>query len=114
MAPPGEYRPDRTEGIQRLEDLPKPKVICRSRDYAHRRCPECDHSAYRKKRKDRTLHDLGDPRSERPLDIHVRYSVCFWQACVNSAERPGIVGYCNPMEEVADEAQQRSRASGAA
>ena len=28
MPGPGEYRPDPTEGITRIEDLPKPKVRC--------------------------------------------------------------------------------------
>lgn len=27
MPGPGEYRPDPTEGINRIEDLPKPKLI---------------------------------------------------------------------------------------
>jgi len=26
MPPPGEYRPDPTEGTNRIDDLPKPKV----------------------------------------------------------------------------------------
>ena len=33
MPGPGEYRPDPTEGINRIEDLPKPKIRCQSRNY---------------------------------------------------------------------------------
>ena len=81
MAPPGEYRPDRTEGVTRVEDLPRPKKIQRSRDYKRRLCPDCARSAYRDRRKQRILHDLGDPRSQRPVDLHVRYSQHFCSRC---------------------------------
>ena len=33
MDGPGEYLPDVTEGITRVEDLPKAKVVGRSRNY---------------------------------------------------------------------------------
>ena len=33
MPGPGEYRPDPSEGITRIEDLPKPKIRCQSRTY---------------------------------------------------------------------------------
>ena len=81
MSGPGEYRPDRTEGVTRVEDLPKPKALRRSRDYRHRSCPECGRRAYRDKHMARVLHDLGDPRSERPVDIHVRYSQHYCSHC---------------------------------
>ena len=81
MAGPGEYRADRTEGITRVEDLPKPKTITRSRDFKRRPCPDCDHSAYRDRRMQRTLHDLGDPRSERPVDLLVRFSQHYCSRC---------------------------------
>ncbi len=45
MNSPGEYVPDATEGITRVEDLPKAKVAQRSRNYRRRPCPECEHSA---------------------------------------------------------------------
>ena len=41
MPGPGEYRPDPTEGITRIEDLPQPKVRCLSRNYRRRPCPRC-------------------------------------------------------------------------
>ena len=69
MSGPGEYLPDATEGVIRVEDLPKPKVVRRSRDHRKVRCPECGHKAYRNRRQTRTLRDVGDPVSERPRDI---------------------------------------------
>src|SRR5438067_1149399 len=50
MPGPGEYIPDVTEGITRAEDLPRPRIERRSH------------------------HDLGDPRSGRPVDLVVTYS----------------------------------------
>jgi len=81
MPKPGEYLPDRTEGVKRVEDLPKPKIFERSRDYKHRSCPHCGGSAYRDKRMARMLHDLGDPRDDRPVDIHIKYSQHFCSRC---------------------------------
>jgi transposase len=74
MAGPGEYLPDATEGVIRVEDLPKPKVVRRSRDHRKLRCPECGHKAYRNRRQSRTLRDVGDPVSERPRDIMLTVS----------------------------------------
>ena len=74
MPKPGEYIPDSTEGITRVEELPKPKTVRRSRNYRRRPCPRCGRRAYRLRRVVRMLHDLGDPRSGRPCDIHVTYS----------------------------------------
>ncbi len=74
MPKPGVYVPDVTEGITRVEDLPKTQVIKRSRCYKRRACPECGRSAYRLRKVRRRLHDLGDPLSGRPRDIHVSYS----------------------------------------
>ena len=74
MAGPGQYFSDVTEGITRVEDLPKPKIVRRSRNYKRRRCPRCERSAYRLRSVKRVLHDLGDPRSDRPRDIVLTYS----------------------------------------
>ncbi len=68
MPGPGEYRPDPTEGITRIEDLPKPKVRFQSRNYRRRPCPRCGHSSYRDRQFRRTLHDLGNPLTGRPCD----------------------------------------------
>ena len=69
MPGPGEYRPDPSEGITRIEDLPKPKIRCQSRNYRRRPCPRCGQSAYRDRRVRRTLHDLGNPLTGRPRDL---------------------------------------------
>jgi hypothetical protein len=74
MTGPGEYLPEATEGITRVEDLPTPKRIERSRSYPRRRCPHCGHSAYRNRTFTRTLHDLGDLAANRPRDLVVTYS----------------------------------------
>ena len=44
MPGPGEYRPDPSQGITRIEDLPKPKIRCQSRNYRRRPCPRCGHT----------------------------------------------------------------------
>ena len=41
----GEYLPDATEGITRVEDLLNPKIVQRSRDSRRQPCPTCGHSA---------------------------------------------------------------------
>jgi transposase len=74
MAGPGEYLPDPSEGITRLEDLPSPKISARSRNYSHRPCPRCGKSCYRDRLLQRTLHDLGDLVSGRPHDLQLTYS----------------------------------------
>ena len=81
MPGPGEYRPDPTEGITRIEDLPKPKIRCQSRNYRRRPCPRCGHSAYRDRQFRRTLHDLGNPLTGRPCDTIVIYSQHYCSRC---------------------------------
>src|SRR3972149_4024499 len=81
MPGPGEYLPDATEGITRVEDLPQPKVIQRSRDYRQHPCPQCGKNAYRDRRVKRVLHDLGDLVSGRPHDIHLTYSQHYCSKC---------------------------------
>jgi ribosomal protein S14 len=74
MPGPGIYARDATEGITRVEDLPAPRVIERSRNYPSRSCPECGRSAGRLRTARRTLHDLGDPVAGRPRDLRLTYS----------------------------------------
>jgi hypothetical protein len=81
MSGPGEYRADRTEGIIRVEDLPKAKSMARSRNYLRRPCQQCGRSCYRNRTVERTLHDLGDLVSERPRDIHLTYSQHYCSKC---------------------------------
>jgi hypothetical protein len=81
MPGPGEYRPDPTAGISRIEDLPKPKIRCQSRNYRRRPCPRCGHSAYRDRLVRRTLHDLGNPLTGRPRDMILIYSQHYCSRC---------------------------------
>ena len=81
MPGPGEYRPDPTEGITRVDDLPKPKIRVRSRFYRRRPCPRCGHSSYRDRKFRRTLHDLGNPMTGRPCDLILIYSQHYCTYC---------------------------------
>jgi len=74
MIGPGEYVADVTEGITSVEDLPKPRQQERSRNYSSQRCPRCDNRAPRRNVGQRSLHDLGDVRAGRPIDLIVTYS----------------------------------------
>lgn len=74
MDGPGAYVSDPTEGILRMEDLPPAKIQHRSRRYKKQPCPRCGYASYRDKEFTRTLHDLGDLRANRPIDLLVRYS----------------------------------------
>jgi hypothetical protein len=71
---PGQYLPEATEGITRPEDLPKAKIVRRSRNYPRLACPSCGKSSFRNRRCQRLLHDVGDLVSGRPRDIEVIYS----------------------------------------
>jgi hypothetical protein len=71
---PGQYLPDATEGITRPEDLPRAKVVRRSRNYPHLPCPHCGKSCFRNRTRKRLLHDVGDLVHGRPRDIELTYS----------------------------------------
>lgn len=81
MPGPGEYVADRTEGITRVEDLPKAKVVQRSRNFARRPCPRCERSCYRKRTVERMLRDVGDSFSGRPRNIQLTYSQHYCCKC---------------------------------
>ena len=68
MSGPGVYVPDVTEGITQIENLPQPRIKPRSRNYSCRRCPSCGGRAGRWGVASRTVHDLGDPLSGRPIE----------------------------------------------
>lgn len=81
MEGPGEYLPDVTEGITRVEDLPQARIVKQSRNYPRRPCPSCERSAYRDRVVTRVLHDLGDLRANRPVDLIVSYSQHYCSHC---------------------------------
>ena len=84
MSGPGVYVPDVTEGITRVEDLPQPRIELRSRNFSCRRCPFCGGHGGRWGVASRTVHDLGDPLSGRPIDLHICYSTHRCLACRRS------------------------------
>jgi hypothetical protein len=86
----GRVRLDPTEGIERVEDLPPPKLIRQSRNYRHRPCPQCGQSAYCNRTFQRSLHDtctcgkcrcVGDLVSGRPRQIVLTYSQHHCSVC---------------------------------
>jgi hypothetical protein len=81
MVGPGDYVADKTEGVVRVEDLPPPRIEQRSREFRRRRCPFCGRRARRCGTAHRVLHDLGDARSGRPVDIHLTYSTHQCSCC---------------------------------
>lgn len=80
---PPKYRPDRTEGITKVEDLPAPKILRRFRAARKMRCPKCGYHAYRDKTIYRRIHDLGDPKTDRPVDLEVICGQYYCSCCDN-------------------------------
>ena len=81
MFSPGAYRPDPTEGITAIADLPPPEIIPYSRTYERQACPRCTHQAYRDKQFQRRLHDLGNLDVWCPRDLVVTYSQHYCTKC---------------------------------
>jgi hypothetical protein len=98
---PGAYRPDPTEGITAIADLPQPEIIPYSRNDTRNVCPRCGHVAYRGKQSQRTLHDVGNLDLWCPRDLVVTYSQHYlslsrlnysWPACeVHPEMMEGVV-----------------------
>ena len=78
---PGEYLPDPTQEIERVEDLPQPILVDESRRYDKSPCPSCGQAARWNTVKQRRLHDLGDLSTDRPRDLVVTYTVHYCAAC---------------------------------
>jgi hypothetical protein len=81
MFGPGVYRPDPTEGITAIADLPPPEIVPASRTYTRQACPRCGYQAYRDKQYQRTLHDLGNLDLWCPRDLVVTYSQHYCTQC---------------------------------
>ena len=81
MFGPDAYRPDPTEGITVLADLPQPEIVPYSRNDKRHACPHCGHQAYRDKQFQRTLHDLGNLDGWCPRDLVVPYSQHYCTKC---------------------------------
>jgi len=74
MEGPGDEVADPTEGIQRVEDLPPPQIVRRSRNYRRRRCPRCGQRAYRRRTALRTLRQILE-QAPGLLDRRCRTSI---------------------------------------
>jgi len=81
MFGPGAYRPDPTEGITAIADLPPPEIVPSRRTDKRQACPRCGHQAYRDKQSQRTLHDLGNLDLWCPRDLVVTYSQHYCTKC---------------------------------
>jgi hypothetical protein len=69
MLGPGAYRPDPSEGMPAIADLPQPEIVPYSRTDKRNACPRGGHVAYRDKQSQRTLHDLGTLDLWCPRDL---------------------------------------------
>src|SRR5262245_15550188 len=74
MFGPGAYRPDPTEGITAIADLPQPEMVPYSRNDIRNVCPRCGHAAYRDKQSQMTLHDLGNVVLSCTRNLLIRYA----------------------------------------
>jgi hypothetical protein len=81
MFGPGAYRPDPTEGITAIANLPPPEIVSSKRTYLRQACPRCGYQAYRDKQYQRTLHDLGNLDLWCPRDLVVTYSQHYCTKC---------------------------------
>lgn len=81
MFGPGEYVPDSTEGLVDVKDLPAPQLGFYSRDHKQTPCPRCGHLASRHTSEQRTVHDLGDVCTGRPVDLLVTDSSHYCSTC---------------------------------
>jgi hypothetical protein len=81
MEGPGRYLPDATEGIRCVQDLPPPRIQHVKRHPQRCPCPGCGKPAPRRRGCTRRLHDLGDLRSGRPVDLVVGYSQHYCPRC---------------------------------
>ncbi len=81
MLGPGAYRPDPTEGITAVADLPPPEIVPYRRNDKRHPCPRCGHAAYRDKQAQRTLHDLGNLDGGCPRALVVTYSQQYCTKC---------------------------------
>ena len=76
---PGEYLPD--VAFQRVEDLPKPKLVKQRREAQSRPCPKCGRPAPRDTTFTRTLYDLGDLELGRPRTLQISASQHYCTPC---------------------------------
>jgi transcription elongation factor Elf1 len=75
LSSPGAYRPDATEGIDNIHDLPTPhrRKQQRNRQFAH--CPHCQKRSPRRRTVKRLLRDIGNHETGKPVEIEFTCSV---------------------------------------
>ena len=81
MFGPGEYVPDATEGIVDVNDLTKPIFVSEDHNDDHSPCPRCGQLAYCHQCAQRSLHDLGDLKTGRPIALLVTYASPYGSRC---------------------------------
>ena len=81
MFGPGASRPDPSEGITAIANLPQPEIVPYSRNDIRNACPRCSHVAYRDKQSHRTLHDLGNLDLWCPRDLVITYAPHYCTTC---------------------------------
>lgn len=81
MCPVGQYSPDPTEDVLSPADLPEPEIVRKSRNSKKCSCPKCGKKAARHKAQKRVFHDIGNPDTRRPRDVHVTYSQHYCKTC---------------------------------
>ena len=74
MCGPGVYRPDPSEGMTAIADLPQPESVPYSRNDKRNTWPWCGHVASRDKKSHRTLHDVGNLDLWCPRDLVITSS----------------------------------------
>jgi predicted nucleic-acid-binding Zn-ribbon protein len=81
MFGPGAYRPDPTEGMTAIADLPPPEIVSAHRTYTRQACLRCGHQAYRDKQFQRTPHDLGNLDVWCPRELVITSSQHYCTKC---------------------------------
>jgi hypothetical protein len=84
MFGPGAYRPDPTEGMTAIADLPPPELVPYNRPYERQACRRCTPQASRDQQARRTLHDLGNLDVWCPRDLVVTYAQPYCTKCRKS------------------------------
>jgi len=75
MPRPGVYRPDATEGIEQIDDLPGLNYSQQHRNRKYAPCPYCRRRCRRQRTLTRTLRDLVNTKTGRPIEIEFLCSV---------------------------------------
>ena len=81
MFGPGTYRPDPSEGMTAIANLPQPELVPYHRSYKRQACPRCGHQAYQDNQSQRTLHDCGNLDVWCPRDLVVTYAQHYCTKC---------------------------------